>query len=324
MARPLRIEFPGAFYHVINRGNAGEDIYYNKRDREKFLEYLEKAVERFSIKIHVYCLMTNHYHLLVETPLPNLSKTVKWINVSYAVYFNRKHKRNGHLFQGRFKSILVEEDEYLQQLSRYIHLNPVRSGMVEDLSSYPWSSYLVFIGENKKPEWLETDWLLSLFGKRPKTAVANYRNFVEQIDATKIENPAKNLVGGFILGSPDFVNWVKNTFLANQHEIKDIPQIKDLKDRPSPGSVVAAVCKEYRCTAELILQKGRKNNIARDVAIYLSRDLTGQQGIDLGKYFGNISGAGITVRYNVLERQMKTNSKLKRQLYRIRNTIINN
>ena len=324
MARPLRIEFPGAFYHVINRGNAGEDIYYNKRDREKFLEYLEKAVERFTIKIHVYCLMPNHYHLVVETPLPNLSQAVKWINVSYAVYFNRKRNRSGHLFQGRFKSILIEEDEYLQQLSRYVHLNPVRAGMVEDLSSYPWSSYPVFIGQNKKPAWLETDWLLSLFSKRRKTAVANYRKFVEQIDVTTIENPAENLVGGFILGSPNFVEWVKRTFLTDKSELKDVPQIKDLKDKPQPESVVAAVCKEYQCNAKFILQKGRKKNVARDVAIYLSRDLTGQRGVDLGKYFGNISGAGITVRYNVLEKQIQTDRRLKRRINRIRHAIVNN
>jgi putative transposase len=133
MARPLRVEYPGAFYHVMHRGNAGEDIFISSRDREKFLEYLAISVKRYEIKIHTYCLMTNHYHLLVETPHPNLSQAIKWVNVSYAAYFNRKRRRAGHLFQGRFKSILVDADEYLKHLSRYIHLNPLRANMVDVL-----------------------------------------------------------------------------------------------------------------------------------------------------------------------------------------------
>ena len=111
MVRPLRVEYPSAFYHVIHRGNARENIFISDRDCEKFLEYLAKAVDRFEIKIHTYCLMTNHYHLLIETPQANLSRAVKWINVSYAAYFNRKRGRSGHLFQGRFKSILVDADQ---------------------------------------------------------------------------------------------------------------------------------------------------------------------------------------------------------------------
>jgi len=122
MVRPLRVEYPGAYYHVINRGNAGEKIFLRRRDKEKFLEYLEKATERFSIIIHIYCIMSNHYHLLIETPQPNLSSAIQWLNVSYAAYYNKKHRRSGHLFQGRFRAILIDADEYLKHLSRYIHL----------------------------------------------------------------------------------------------------------------------------------------------------------------------------------------------------------
>jgi len=324
MARPLRIEYPGAFYHVVNRGNAGEDIFINDQDRKKFLEYLEKAIERFEIRIHTYCLMTNHYHLLVETPQANLSRAVKWINVSYAVYFNRKRQRRGHLFQGRFKSILVDADEYLKQLSRYIHLNPMRAKMVEKLSAYPWSSYPAFIDPQKTPIWLETGCLLSLFGKRRKVAAKSYREFVENRSMAEVENPAVNLVGGFILGSSDFVNWVKETFLAKRSKKRDIPKLSHLKPKPSAERVVAAVCVEFDCTTDLILQKGRKKNMVRDVAIFLSRELTGDSGVNLGKYFGNISGAGITVRYNHLARQIQSNHKLRRQIKRIRSKIINN
>jgi len=204
MARPLRVEYPGAFYHVINRGNAGDAVFKNIRDREKFLEYLGKAVKRFSIRIHTYCLMTNHYHLLVETPDPNLSRSIQWVNVSYATYFNRKRNRRGHLFQGHFKSILIDADEYLKHLSRYIHLNPVRAKMIDRPSDYLWSSYPAFIGGKKPPGWLETNWLLSQFGKKRKVAEKNYRHFVEDIEIEAIDNPSDSIVGGFILGCTGF------------------------------------------------------------------------------------------------------------------------
>jgi REP element-mobilizing transposase RayT len=145
MARPLRVEYPGAFYHVINRGNSLEKIFTSTRDYEKFLQYLEKAAERFALIIHTYCLMDNHYHLLIETPEPNLSMTMQWLNVSYATYFNRKQDRSGHLFQGRFKAILIDADAYLKHLSRYIHLNPVRAGIINTPRQYHWSSYPSFI-----------------------------------------------------------------------------------------------------------------------------------------------------------------------------------
>ena len=163
MARPLRVEYPGAYYHVINRGNAGENILHTIRDREKFLEYLEKAVERFSIITHTYCLMTNHYHLLTETTQANLSLAMQWLNVSYAAYYNKKRQRSGHLFQGKFKSVLVEADEYIKPLSRYIHLNPVQAGMVNSPGEFLWSSYPAFIGRIKTPVQLGVKSLLLTF-----------------------------------------------------------------------------------------------------------------------------------------------------------------
>ena len=130
MARPLRIEYPGAFYHVTSRGNEQKDIFKSKSDREKFISYLESASIRYGAVIHAYCLMSNHYHLLVETPHGNLSQIMKHINSSYTIYYNVKRKRAGHLLQGRFKAILVDGDVYATELSRYIHLNPVRAGIV--------------------------------------------------------------------------------------------------------------------------------------------------------------------------------------------------
>jgi len=324
MARPLRVEYAGAFYHVINRGNAGEDLFKDRADREKFLEYIEKAVDRFSIRIHTYCLMTNHYHVLVETPHPNLSKAIQWINVSYATYFNRKHQRMGHLFQGRFKSILVEADHYLQQLSRYIHLNPVRAKMVESPGEFRWSSYPAFIGKVTAPAWFEREWLLSQFGNTKTEAVANYKDFIEKSDVETQENPAKDLIGGFILGTPDFVNWVKEKNLVSRPDEKEIPQLRQLKPAIKIEAIVEAVCHEFNCSRELIMKRGRKNNLARDLAIYLSRIMSRKTGVKLGEYFGNISGAGITVRYNHISAEIERNNQISDYLKRIRMQIVNN
>jgi REP element-mobilizing transposase RayT len=321
MARPLRIEFPGAFYHVMNRGNTGMNIYRSKRDREKFLEYVGEAVKRYGIKVHTFCLMTTHYHFLIETPHANLSQAIKWINVGYAVYFNRKRRRFGHLFQGRFKAVLVDADEYLKQLSRYIHLNPVRARMVEHCRDYPWSSYRALSGYAASPEWLETDWLLSLFGEDRGTAKKRYRNFVELVENGKIENPSDDVVGGVVLGRDDFVNWVKKTFLSKDSNSKEIPQLKILKPRPTPDDLIQAVSNEFGCGMESILQKGKKGNLARDVAIYLCRELTGETSVSLGRRF-DISGAGIAARHDRIAKKLEADRNLKGRDDRIRRKIL--
>lgn len=178
MARPLRIEFAGALYHVTARGDRREAIYLGDEDREAFLELLGEVCRRFNWTVHAYCLMSNHYHLLVETPDANLSKGMRQLNGVYTQRFNRSHHRVGHVFQGRFKGILVQKDAYLLELTRYVVLNPVRAGMVEDAEDWRWSSHRVALGQEPAPSWLETDWLLAQFGRTRPTAVAGYARFV--------------------------------------------------------------------------------------------------------------------------------------------------
>jgi len=323
MARPLRVEYAGAHYHVINRGNNHENVFLNDRDREKFIEYLEKAGERYSIVIHTYCLMDNHFHLLVETPEPNLSAAMQWINVSYATYFNRKRNRHGHLFQGRFKTILVDADEYLKHLSRYIHLNPVRAKMVSAPAQYKWSSYRFYIGRRKAPEYIETDWILSGFGKNIREARKNYQEFVEGIEIDAIENPSKQVTEGFVLGDTNFVKWVKDNFLSNRKDNKEIPQLKKLNPRVNPDDVVEAVCREFGCSKEQIIIKGKKKNKSREVAIHIARDLSGLSCVDLGRYFGGVSGALITMMYNRVTKEALKNRRLKGRINRIKKQIFN-
>jgi REP element-mobilizing transposase RayT len=324
MTRPLRLEYPGAFYHVLNRGNNLEHLFRNKRDREKFLVLLGKAKDRFFLMIHTYCLMDNHYHLLIETKEPNLSQSIQWLNVGYATYFNRRYRRSGHLFQGRFKAILIEADEYLRPLSRYIHLNPVRAKLVSTPDLYFWSSYRALIGKTRIPQFLEVDWLLSNFGEKRKEAMQRYRAFVEGVDMTKLKNPNKEIVGSFILGRERFVNWVKETFLLGRNDTKEIPQLKQLKTRGDPRRVVDEVCKEFGCSMEQVLKKGVKRNAAREAAIYLTKELSGLTCRDLGIYFGGVSGALITMTANrIAQRQIRDQvleeriEKIKRQIFNI-------
>jgi REP element-mobilizing transposase RayT len=180
MTRPLRIELAGGLYHVTSRGDRGEAIYRDDDDRSAWLTLLGSVCERFNWRCHAYCQMTNHYHVVVETPEANLSRGMRQLNGVYTQQTNRRHSLIGHLFQGRFKAILVERDAYLMELARYVVLNPVRAGMVQEAEHWPWSSYRAMIGQAPTPSWLETDWLLSQFGRGRSRARADYAEFVRQ------------------------------------------------------------------------------------------------------------------------------------------------
>lgn len=205
MARPLRLEFAGALYHITARGNERRDIFLGdgKSDRDTFLKVLGQVCERFNWSCHAYCLMSDHYHLLVETPDTNLSKGMRQLNGVYTQQVNRAHARVGHLFQGRFKGILVEKDSCLLELARYIVLNPVRAGMVHQPGQWPWSSYRATAGEEEAPPFLTTDWLLRAFAEHREQAVAGYRRFA--FDGVNTRSSWLDLTNQVYLGSAAFV-----------------------------------------------------------------------------------------------------------------------
>ena len=180
MARPLRLEFPGAVYHLTGRGNARQRIFFGDADRQLFLDTLAAVVGRYGWICHAYCLMANHYHLLVETSKPNLSLGMRQLNGIYTQAFNRRHERVGHLFQGRFKAILVEKESYLLELCRYIVLNPIRIDGNALTGTWKWSSYRATAGLASAPEFLSTDWVLRQFGRDLAQAKKLYREFVRE------------------------------------------------------------------------------------------------------------------------------------------------
>ncbi|MBE0636155.1 transposase [Candidatus Bipolaricaulota bacterium] len=237
MARPLRLEFDGAIYHITSRGNALDAIFFSDRDRDKFLEILEKIVERFGWICHAYCLMTNHYHLLIETPDANLSQGMRQLNGIYTQWINREYGRTGHVFQGRFKSILIQKESHLLEVARYVVLNPVRAGMVRNPRDWRWSSYCATAGQAEVPEILSVAWLLCQFDSDIPRAIRAYRRFVRQgYDAT-ICNQLQN---GNILGSADFVNQLAPLFSTIRKNV-DIPRSQRLAGRPTLETIFAGV-----------------------------------------------------------------------------------
>ncbi len=219
MARPLRIEYPGAYYHVMNRGNRREDIFLTDKDRKVFLDGLADSCETYGIKPITYVLMPNHFHLLVQTPQANLSEFMRHFLVTYTVRFNRRNGRSGHVFQGRFKSILVDEDEYLLPLSRYIHLNPIRTSRFKDadfatkleyLKNYAWSSFAGYCYLRKRNKNFDYSWFLNTyFGEDSAKGRRGYREYVYHAIEGDIENPFDEVVHQSILGTQGFVDWVK-------------------------------------------------------------------------------------------------------------------
>lgn len=229
MARPLRIEFEGAVHHITARGNARQDIFLHDADRTEFLNVFADVVDRFDWNCHAYCLMANHYHLLIETSKANLSKGMRQLNGVYTQGFNRRHGRVGHVLQGRFKSILIEKKSHLLELARYVVLNPVRAEMVGHARLWRWSSYRATSGETLAPKFLTIDWILSQFNKDTHQAQMTYRRFVK---AGRDASPWGDLRGGVFLGSRRFVEQMKPR-LKDRTMAKEIPRRQRLAARPS-------------------------------------------------------------------------------------------
>ena len=239
MGRPWRIEYEGALYHILSRGNEQKDVFYDDKDRSLFLETIGEMSERHEMDVFAYVLMGNHYHILSRTNRPNLSKAMQWLGVTYTRRFNLRHSRCGHLFQGRFKSIIVENDAYLIQLSCYIHRNPLRAGIVDRLANYRWSSYKAYAYGHKAPDWLLTDPILSQF--KGKDRHTSYREKVQGY-ANEEKKLWEDLRYGMILGTKDFVNKIRSAYLPEKPH-KEIPEQRHVAKAVDPVVVLNEVAR---------------------------------------------------------------------------------
>ena len=235
MSRPLRLEFSGALYHVTSRGNEKKPIFVDDVDFKIFVSLMAEVCQRFNWVIHSYCLMTNHYHLIVETPDGNLSRGMRHLNGVYTQRFNSKHKRVGHLFQGRYKAILVDKDSYLLELCRYVVLNPVRAKMVEAPGNWQWSSFLVTIGKQEGFEGLATDAVLLQFGNQRSQAIERFQAFISQGIGQDIWHNLKHQI---YLGNDNFVEKHMKHLTNYEGKLSEIPQ----KQRRKPAKSL----KEYQ------------------------------------------------------------------------------
>jgi REP element-mobilizing transposase RayT len=310
MARPLRIIFPGAFYHITSRGNERKTVFKSKRDREKFLEYLESATQRYDARIHAYCLMDNHYHLLLETPSGNLPQIMRHINGAYTTYFNVKRGRSGHLFQGRYKAILVDIDEYAKELSRYIHLNPVRAKMVEAPEDYDWSSYKFYIGKESPASWLYREFILGYFGKKVSSAQKRYQIFVNALAAQEYNSPLDEVVSSTLLGSADFIAFIKANYLSAKKPDKELPALKELVIKISMQDIFEEV--------ELVFSKDRA--LTRNVKIYLCQRFTGKKLKEIGSHFG-IGESGVSQVCRRVAQRIEKDKKLKKKIDKLEKQI---
>jgi REP element-mobilizing transposase RayT len=310
MAKPLRISYPGAYYHVTTRGNERADIYKRQRDREKFLSYLKSASERYGAVIHAFCLMRNHYHLLLETPHGNLSEIMQHINGAYTTYFNVKRKRVGHLFQGRFKAILIEADEYAMELSRYIHLNPVRGGAVSKPEEYRWSSYCAYIGNVAEPDWINTDFILSFFSPEPELARKKYHIFVEDLIGKEYDSPLRKAVGSTILGTEYFIEEITQTHIAGIEPDRNLPALHQFAARPSPQDIVGVV--KQLCVDN--------EKLVRNASIHICHKYSGIKLKEIGQLFAGRESA-ITEAIRRFQLKMEKDKELRRIVLQVKRVL---
>ena len=265
MSRPLRLELAGALYHVSARGNAREKIFLVDEDRHGFLDLLGKEIDQQGWLCYAYCLMDNHYHLLIETPDANLVAGMRRLNGVYTQAFNRRHRRVGHLFQGRYKAILVDKESYLVELCRYIVLNPLRATMVKRLDGWPWSSYAATAGQVDAPSWLAVKAVLGLFASR-----AAYRRFVDQ--GIGQASPWSHLRGQIYLGGEDFLKRLQQQLPSRP--VKGIARSHLQPLRPSPEAVEARVANAYHLPPDQMLNRNHAD--AYKAAVYLLRRAANQ------------------------------------------------
>jgi len=310
VARPLRIDFPGAYHHITTRGIAGHDLFVTDADREAFLRRLAEAHERWEVLIHGYCLMSNHLHLEVGTPRGELSRAMQWVLQSYAAHVNRKYNRTGHLFQGRYKSVLVEAESRLHELTRYIHLNPVRAGLTAHPADYRWSSYRSYIGLAECPAWLETAGTLGRFGTTRPEQVRRYRQFVE---SGAPEDPLREVVYGAVLGSRGFVERITKA-LAERRADPNIARLAQAAPRPAVQAIFEAVAQRYGIEAGLLRRKSARRNDARDVAIYLARHRWGVPLAQIGEFVGGLGPAAVSLAHRRIAERLPRDAALRKRV----------
>ena len=315
MARQLRIEYDGAFYHVTSRGNQRGKIFWDDRDRERLKTILERTKERYGYLLHGYVFMSNHYHLLIETPRANIKQIMQNINTSYTVFVNRRYHRFGHLFQGRYKAFIVDKERYLLGLGRYIHLNPVRAGVVRRPEDFRWSSYCDYIG-SRNEGLVDTDETLGLFSRKRGIAIRRYREFVKE--GLGGGSPLENGTGS-ILGDEGFRERVVR-YLRVLPDKGAIPEIRKIRKRQGVDEIVRGVGKYYGLPEVDLLRRRRRTEGQRKIAVYLSKVLSGEKNAEIGSVFG-ITIQAVSNAVRSVEKRIAEDNKFGSEVMRLKKIV---
>ena len=319
MARPLRIEYPDAWYHLMNRGRRGEDIFSDEQDYVMFTELLKETSEMWKIRIAAYCLMPNHYHMLVQTPEANISRSMRHLNGVYTQRYNSRHKCDGQLFRGRYKSILIDTDSYLLQAVRYIHRNSVRAGLTDKIDAYKWSSHQGYISIAKKWDWLHKNHLLSIISKNRQDWLRHYKKWVSVEEKDEVSEKINGKKWPVCLGPQLFIDRIKETYRAKKIN-KDVPSSRELL--PDKSRILEEVCKAYDMRPSEILKMRRgKMNEARNVTIYLTRKLSRDTLKEIGKQFDIDSDSTVSSVMARMKKKLAGDRKFYRRLDKIAESI---
>lgn len=293
MARPLRIQYPNAFYHVMNRGLGRQRTFLIDDDYQVFLETLKESARYFNVRVVCYALMSNHYHLLLQTPSANLNRIMRHLNGVYTQRFNKIHKSDGPLFRGRYKAILIQEDEYLTHLIRYIHLNPMKANLTQNLTHYPWTSHKAYLNTQDKEDdkgfkWLHVRLGLSFFSEELPQALKCYQDYLKHgIDpqtqafySHKKQNP--------VFGDPDFIEMIKQKYIpSNQKLSTEIPEKRTYEGHKIADRIIRQTAKLFKIPIQGLGSSRRGHtNRPRLLAIYLTRELSGLTLPEIAESFG--------------------------------------
>lgn len=297
---------------MMNRGRRGEDIFADSNDYEGFIALLQETSKMFDLRVSAFCLMSNHYHLLVQTPSGNLSRAMRHVNGVYTQRYNRRRNIDGQLFRGRYKSVLVQEDSHLLELLRYLHRNPVTAHMCNSVGDYPWSSHQGYISSAKKWDWLNKATLLDMFSKEQNKAKRQYLNFVQCENSAEVTDffSKKNLPTFFC--TQDFVEWIKATYHQLQNH-EEIPQSRGLA--PTISEIKQAVCQCYKIQEkDLELTKRGRINEPRNVAVYLARRRCGLRLEEIGQEFGIEKYSSVSSIVTRTEKLLVQNKQLRKRI----------
>lgn len=323
MARALRLQFEDALYHLCARGNRRQRIFVSDKDYARFEHFLADSIKRYQVELHCYVLLPNHFHLLARTLKPNVSRWMHWLITSYSVWFNRGHRLSGHLFQGRFKGFLVQENEYLLELSRYLHLNAVR-GLVlgagnpgerrTRLRSYQWSSYLGYAGLARQKAFVSEHLILREFGcgsARQKDKI-QYRQFVEEGLLREIENPFEKVQWQSVLGDETFCRRLMDRFKSRGKQRRETTGLRRALRMTDPAELLDLVAKHYSIAREKLLKERAHGSEARNVAMWFLRQKGGLTLREIGLLFGGIDYAAVSDRIRRVNRDISRKKELRR------------